>query len=45
MMISNIYRDCFAQLSYEAVRDSGQPFLCFCVRINQSESPYSLAKE
>ena len=29
MMISNIYRDCFAQLSYEAVRDSGQPFLCF----------------
>ena len=28
-MISNIYRDCFAQLSYEAVRDSGQPFLCF----------------
>ena len=44
MMISNIYRDCFAQLSYEAVRDSGQPFL-FLVRINQSESPYSLAKE
>ena len=29
MMISNIYRDCFAQLSYEAVRDSGQPFYIF----------------